>query len=312
MAWAAQRCGPRHRQSFEEPTFSAGGGAPVSFAVLGSGILNGLVLALVAVGFTVIFNSTGIVNFANGEFMVVGAYVAYTVSVTHGLAYYWAAVVGVAAGALMGLVTDRLVIGPVRRANLLVQILALLALSDVVDGALQQIYGGSAEIIPPYASTRKLVPKLDWSKFSLIIIVVTIIVLAAIFILVNKTSFGVSLRAVSDNSTGASLVGADPAKLASASWAIGGGAAALAGLLIIPTGSLEPTAGSTLTFLAFGAVVLGGFGSLTGALVGGLIIGILQAIVVGTISDGYGPFVSLAAMIIVLTVRPQGLLGART
>jgi branched-chain amino acid transport system permease protein len=118
------------------------------------------------------------------------------------------------------------------------------------------------------------------------------------------------MRMVASNRTGALAVGVNPARTSGVAWALGGGLAALSGALIFPTYLLIPTLGQQYTFDSFAAVVLGGFGSLPGAVVGGLAIGVVQAVVADTLGAQYGAFVSLSVMLMVLLVRPSGLLGA--
>lgn len=283
----------------------------MSLAILGSGIVEGFVIALVAIGFTIIYNATRVVNFANGQFMSAGAYVGWAITVGLHWSYAIAIPAGVLTGALAGVVSDRVVIAPLRRATLLTQVMALLALSNVLDGTFVHLFGPETKSLPPYASWAGIVPGLNWSSTDLVIIATTIGVVGALVTFLYATEAGTRVRATADNPVGASIVGINPAWVALQAWALGGAISALGGLLILPKLVLEPTIGPDLTFVAFAGVVLGGFGSLSGAVIGGLLIGVAQAAVSGLLSAGYEPLVSLAVMLLVLTVRPSGLIGER-
>jgi branched-chain amino acid transport system permease protein len=281
-------------------------------AVLGSGIVEGFVLALVAVGFTIIYNSTKVVNFANGQMMIAGAYVSWFASTRLGWGLGLAILAGVVAGAVLGVITDRVFIAPLRRAPLLTQVIALLGLASILDGGFVQVFGNDTRSLPPYAPTIGFVPGLNWSWMDIIIMVATTLVAGALIAFLYLTERGTHIRAAADNPLGASLVGINPNAIALAAWAAGGAITALGGALIIPKLLLDPAIGSRLTFLAFAAVVVGGFGSLFGAIVGGLIIGVVQAGVAGLLSAGFEPLVGLVIMLVLLSFRPSGLFGART
>lgn len=283
----------------------------MSLAVLGSGIVQGLAIALVAAGFTIIYNATKVVNFANGQLMVLGGYVGWFLYSSHQMPFLVAVVGAIASGMLLGIFSDRLVIGPLRNATLLTQVIALLALTRVLDALYIQIFGAEAKSFPPYAQTLALVPGFNWSQMDLIIMATCIVVAGLLFLFLYKTNLGTYIRATADNPVGASLVGINPRTIALAAWGIGGGLAALSGVLLIPKYLLTPSIGPNLTFDAFAAVIIGGFGSLSGAIVGALAIGVGEALVAGYFAAGYEPLVSLAVMLAVLTIRPTGLIGER-
>jgi branched-chain amino acid transport system permease protein len=283
----------------------------MSLAVLGSGIVQGLAIALVAAGFTIIYNATKVVNFANGQIMVLGGYVGWFLYSSHQMPFPVAAAAAVGSGVALGVFSDRIVIGPLRNAGLLTQVIALLALTHVLDALYIQVFGAEAKNFPPYAQTLALVPGFNWSTMDLVIMATCIVVVGLLVLFLYETNLGTYMRATADNPIGASLVGINPRTVALAAWSIGGGLAALSGVLLIPKYLLAPNIGPNLTFDAFAAVVIGGFGSLTGAIAGALAIGVTEALVAGYFAAGYEPLVSLAVMLAVLTVRPTGLVGER-
>lgn len=283
----------------------------MSWAVIGSGLVQGFAIALVAVSFTVIYNATRVVNFANGQLMVLGAYIGWLVYARAGLPFALAVPAALAGGVLLGIFADRVVIGPLRGATLLTQVIALLALAEVVEGSYLQVFGAERISFPPYAGMVAQVPGLNWSATDLVIMVTCALLILGLVLYLYRTDAGAIIRATADNPVGASLVGINPRRVALVAWGIGGALAALSGVLLVPKFILAPDIGPQLTFAAFAAVVLGGFGSLTGAVVGGLFIGLADALIAGMFAAGYEPLVSLVAMLLVLTIRPTGLVGER-
>jgi branched-chain amino acid transport system permease protein len=247
----------------------------VTTSALGSGIVNGVALALVSLGFTLVFRATKVVNFANGVQMVLGGYVAWQLSTADGLPAWMGIVAAVAAGALSGLLVDRIALRPLRRASLVAQVIVLLAVTQV-----------------------------ELMVISLLLVVLLTVVL-------RYTSLGLRMRMVASNQQGAVVSGVDPSRMSTLAWCVGGALAALSGALIFPTFLLSPDLGQQYTFNSFAAVVLGGFGSLPGAVVGGVLIGVVQSLVASAVGATYGAFVALGVMVIVLLARPSGLLGAR-
>ena len=280
-------------------------------AALGTGLVNGFALALVALGFTVVYRATGVVNFANGSQMVLGGYIAWYLGTSFGWPAPVAMLGAVLVGALSGYLVNRLAMRPLQSASLLAQVIVLLAVSEAASVAFLQIFGSDAKTMPSYASREPIVGVLGWSGMGVVLIIVVCLLVVALTLMLRKTSDGLRMRMVASNRTGALVVGVNPGRVSATAWMIGGGLAALSGALIFPTYLLVPTLGQQYTFDSFAAVVLGGFGSLPGAVVGGLLIGVVQAVVGDLLGAQYGAFVSLAVMLAVLLVRPNGLMGAK-
>jgi branched-chain amino acid transport system permease protein len=281
----------------------------VVLASVGSGIVQGAIIALMALGFTVIFQATAVVNFANGPMMVLGANFGFEAYVHLHWPFALAVGLSMVAGALIGIGADILVIGPLRRADLLMQVMALVALSLVLNGVVQHAFGATPRTLPAFAPTVAAVKYVRWSVTDVIILGVTAIAVCAITVFNNRTAAGLAMRATASDREGAELVGISPTRVALLAWAAGGALTALAGTLVLPQTALVPGIGDTYTFLAFAAVVLGGFGSVPGAVIGGLTIGVADALVSQFIASGYEPLVSLVIMAAILVVRPSGLLG---
>ena len=161
---------------------------------IGSGITDGVIVSLVAVGFTLIVLATGVINFANGQFMVIGGYIGYVLYAEHGVPFIIAVAAAVAGGALVGVLTDRIVIAPVRGRSLLIQVMALIALTSVLNGVFLLIFGSDDTIIPPYLSTLAVVPGLGWSWLDVSILGVTGVVMALLITLLYRTELGLTMR----------------------------------------------------------------------------------------------------------------------
>jgi branched-chain amino acid transport system permease protein len=283
----------------------------VTASTFGTGIVNGFALALVSLGFTLVFRATGVVNFANGSQMVFGGYIAWAVATNSDLPPWLAIVGAVIAGVASGLLIDQFALRPLRGASLVAQIIVLIAVTEVASGAFLSLFGPDAKSMTPYAGRAPLVPGLDWSGMDVVLMAVSIVLVVGLTLLLRGTPVGLRMRLVASNRLGATVVGVNPARVSTLAWCIGGGLAALSGALIFPTYLLSPDLGQQYTFDSFAAVVLGGFGSLPGAVVGGLLIGVVQAVVASTVGASYAAFVSLGVMLVILLARPAGLFGAR-
>lgn len=283
----------------------------MSAAVIGSALVQGFALVLVATGFTVVYRATGVLNFATGEQLVLGGYVGYLLYDDEHLPFVVTVVLVIVIGAAAGAVVDRIVLGPVARATVLTQVIVLLALSQALDAAYLEVFGPEPTNSVPYASTRAIVPGLNLSTLDLIVIGTSAVSLIALYLFLYTSSVGMWMRATASNRAGASLVGINPRVISTLSWVIGGALTALAGCVILPKYVLTPTAGTTFTFSAFAAVTLGGFGSVIGAAVGSLVISLVDAVVGSVFASGYEPLVALITMLVVLAVAPTGIIGER-
>jgi branched-chain amino acid transport system permease protein len=281
----------------------------MSLIVIGGGIVDGFILALVALGFTVIYKATRVINFANGQMMVLGAYVSWYGTTRLGLPFVVCLVAGVSSGVAVGAIADRIFMAPVRRASLFTQVMVLFALASIMDGTLVQVFGATTQNVAAYAPTNTIVPGFGWSWLDLIIMGTVTVVTVLLLLFFYTSDRGLDIRAAADNRAGAALVGINANTVALQAWMLGAGLTALAGVLVIPKLTLDVSVGDSITFLAFAAVVLGGLGSIWGAIVGGLVISIAQVVVASYFTAGYEPLVSLVVMFAVLTVKPTGLAG---
>lgn len=276
-----------------------------------TGLLLGGVYALVSIGLTLIFGVLGIVNFAQGSMLTLAMFLVYLMSRSWGLPVYVATVVAVPVMFLFGwgvqvLLLNKLTMSGNENGPLLIT----LGLSLLIVNVLLMAFGGRPLAVPgtldgswhifgAIASYERLV------AFGGALLVALVLTLA-----LKKTSFGLAIRAVSSNSQGAALVGVEVARVYAMTFGIGSACVAVAGGLMSPFISLTPSVGEQFTILAFVIVVLGGLGSVVGATVGGLVIGLVQT--VGALYlPGTGSLILVfAVFVLVLFFRPQGMFGA--
>ena len=282
----------------------------VSGVSIGAGIVTGASLGLVAVGFTVVYRGTKVINFASGAQLLLGGYIGWELSTRSHLPYLLTTVIVVLAGGLSGLIAEGIGVAVVRQSSQLVQVINLFAVSEAASALYLTLWGPSTESMRTYAGAGPIVGGVGWSAMDLILLGVTLAVVFGLAALLRFTNFGLAMRCMASNPSGAAIVGLNPRLLSGAAWFVGGAITALSGMLIFPTELLDPSLGQSYLFDAFAAVALGGLGSLPGGLLGGLILGVAQAVVGSTLGGNYTDFVSVVVLGAVILVRPVGLLGA--
>jgi branched-chain amino acid transport system permease protein len=279
---------------------------------IATGLLLGGVYALVSVGLTLIFGVLGIVNFAQGAMLTLAMYLVYELVTAGGIPVYVSTLLAIPVMFLFGVVVqttllNRLTISGNEEGPLLVT----LGLSLLIVNVLLMVFGGRPKRVPSSVegSFHVLGAIVSWER--LIAFVGALLVAGALTLILRGTSFGLSIRAVSANTQGASLVGVDVRRIYAMTFGIGSACVAVAGGLVAPFLSLTPTVGDQFTILAFVIVVLGGLGSVAGAMVGGLVIGLVQT--VGALYlPGTGSLILVfAVFVLVLFFRPQGIFGVR-
>ncbi len=274
-----------------------------------SGIGVGAVYAVVALGFTLVWNASGTVNFAQGQLVMMGAYFAYTfLSIAH--LPYWVAIPGtVVASFLLGVLLERLTIRPVRRPDSLIVIIITIGIGLVFEALAQNIWGPQTVTIPTLSSAESIdVFGLSITTQSLWDILVCAVLMALLALLLQRTFLGRAMRAVAQDRDTARQMGIPAHTVISFTFGLNSALAGLAGLLLAPTVFVSPSMGISVTLQAFAAAVLGGFGSITGAVLGGLILGLVQVYTAAYISGSYADAAALVVLIIVLLVRPRGIL----
>jgi branched-chain amino acid transport system permease protein len=278
-----------------------------------NGLKVGAIVALASVGLSLIFGITGLVNFAHSELVTFGALVAWEFNAL-GLPLPVAALFGVAGGAALGFALERGLFGPLRRRRM--SNTALMVVSIGLSQFLRNLYllffGGAPRKFDDYAIQQgvhlgpiSILPKDLW------IIGISLSLLLLVGWLLKSTRTGTAMRAVSDNRDLAESSGIDVQRIILITWVAGAGLAALGGILYGTTQTVSWDMGFTILLAMFSAVVLGGLGSAYGAMVGGLVIGMVGEISTYWLETEFKYVTALAVLIVVLLVRPQGILGVR-
>lgn len=276
-----------------------------------NGIVQGMIYALVAAGLTLIFGMLDIPNFAHGAFYALGAYVAFTVVSATG--NFWLAIVVVplvVAG--LGLLVDAFAMRRLARAGHVYQILFTLGLVLIVQEAIVLIWGADPTSVDVPAALSGGVPLgvVSFPYYRLFLVVAAAVVIGAVWLGLERTKYGAIIRAGIDDPEMVDCIGIDVQRLFTIVFGIGVGLAGLAGALILPVRGGQPAMGGELMATSFAVVVIGGLGSYLGAVVGGIFVGLTQAVM--TIYDPAASEVAIfAAMAVVILVRPQGLFGKR-
>ena len=278
--------------------------------ILVTGLVNGGVYALLAIGFSLIFGVARIVNIAHTAFYMLAAYAFYALLVKAGLPLLAAILISVVGVVLASLVCYKLVIEPVREHESAV-LIATIALALVFQESLLLSFGGHYLGIPAVADGFASIAGVRVSYQRLIILVVVAVALAATWALLYRTRLGLAIRASANDLEVANLMGMNVKRVAMATVAISVGLAAIAGVVVAPVFVVDPLMWLSPLVTMLAIVVLGGLGSLKGSLIGAFIIGYVEAITVFAVPAGafLKGAVALSIMVIVLLIRPEGLFG---
>jgi branched-chain amino acid transport system permease protein len=276
-----------------------------------SGVMVGSIYALIALGFTMVFNATEAINFAQGEFVMLGGMVA--VALYHArLPLALACVGAVAAVTLLGLLFERLTLAPLARVSVTNLIIITIGGSIFLKGAAMLAWGKDAATLPSFSGDAALhVLGATFLPQSLWIVGTSLVVVVLVRAFFERTAMGQAMRAVAANRFAATLMGINVKWMVACSFALSAGVGAVAGVIITPVALTAFDRGTILGLKGFSAAVLGGMGSGPGAVVGGLVLGVLEAVGAGFVSSGYKDAIAFLLLIAVLLLRPQGIFGAR-
>ncbi|ABN78643.1 MULTISPECIES: branched-chain amino acid ABC transporter permease [Cereibacter] len=275
-------------------------------------LVNGLALgstyALVALGLTLIFGVLLIPNFAHGEFYMLGAFLTYAM-VLAGMNFWLAMALAVGAVILLGCLVDRLAFKPVEQAPPLSMMISALAASIILQQSAMLIWGGEARTIPAPVTGVLRTPFFIVTWMQLIVMASLLLAAAGVWLVLNRSRLGLAIRAVAQNRDAALLMGISMFQVRLATFAIGAALGAIAGALLGATFPIYPTMGVNPVLKAFVVLVLGGIGSLPGAVFGGLFLGVVEVMVAGYISSELSDIGAFAILVAVLLLRPQGFFG---
>ena len=277
-----------------------------------NGLLMGAVYGLVALGLTLVYGVLHIINFAHGALLTLAMYAAYVAHGAFGLDPYAAMIPLAGLFFVLGYLVQRLVIGPASRGDDSNMLLVTLGLSIIIENAMLAIFRSDTMTIRvPYAMSMVELGDVLLSLPRLIGFGVTLLVAFLLFVLMTRTDTGRAIRAVAKERTGAALVGIDVAHIYAVTFGIGTACLAIAACLLLPSFYVSPRVGNAFVLVAFTIVVLGGMGSVTGALLGGLFIGVVESLSGLYFGDSLGQIGIFLIFILVLLLRPTGLFGAR-
>jgi len=274
------------------------------------GIQLGSQYVMVALGLTLIFGILDISHFAHGHLYMVGAYLLYIVMVMGGINYWIALIICMAALAVAGTVVERAVYRPLRGQPHINTFIAAIGLILVLETLVRGIQPNALSVSKPIDRTLQF-GGISMEAQRLVVIVGAVVLIVLLQLFIKRTRVGTAIEAVAQDREGASLVGINVNRISALTFAIATALAAAAAVLMAPLAFISPEMGSVLILKAFVIVVIGGLGSMKGAIVGGYLLGIIEAMAIAYVSSAYKDVFAFAVLIIILAVRPTGLFRGR-
>jgi len=274
-----------------------------------SGLANGCVYGLIALGFVLIYKATESVNFAQGDFMMLGAFVTIGLTNADYMALpFWIAVpISIGIMAVLGYLLDRIVIRRMFGESQTAVVILTIALGFVIRFVAGVIWGHEPQSLEnPLAGKEVSFGGLVLGMEDVAVIIVTILLTWFLYEFFNRTKLGLAMQGASQNQLAAYYMGVPVKRVQGFIWALAGGVACIAGILFAAKGAVDPNTG-LMGIKAFAAAVIGGFGSLPGALAGGLIVGVIEPFASRYIAAGYSQIAPYALLLAVLIFRPHGL-----
>ncbi len=284
-----------------------------------SNLINGLSLgsiyAVIALGYTMVYGIAKMLNFAHGDVIMVGGYIVFSATSYAGLNPYVAVLISIIFCTLLGMTIERVAYKPLRNASPLAVLITAIGVSYLLQNLALLVFGAQPKnftSVVPLESIKLFDGQLVISGEAIVTIAVTVIIMIALVLFINKTRPGNAMRAVSEDRGAAQLMGVNVNGTIALTFAIGSGLAAVAGVLLCSTYSnLSSTTGAMPGIKAFVAAVFGGIGSIPGAMIGGVLIGIIEILGRAYISSQMADAIVFAVLIIVLVVKPTGILGKK-
>ncbi len=275
-----------------------------------SGLTSGAIYALIALGFTIIYNATGVINFAQGEFVMAGAMLMATFWGKYGWPLPLAFGASLALTSGVGILVERLAIFPARRAGIITLIIITIGISILLKGIAMFIWGKDSLPVPSFVSEKPfsilgatIIPQ------SIIILAISILAVLALEFFFRRTLTGKAMRACAANRLAAKLLGIKVEPLVLLAFAVSAGISAIAGILVSPITFATYDMGTMLGLKGFSGAVLGGLNSSLGAVTGGFLLGILESLAAGFISSAYKDAAAFIILLLMLFLKPEGLFG---
>lgn len=282
----------------------------LSYLIGGLGL--GSVYAIIALGYSMVYGIAKMLNFAHGDVIMVGAFVAYFAISKYNLPLLVGVVIAVVVCTILGVVIERLAYKPLRQASSLSVLITAIGVSYFLQNSAMLLWGTDTKIFPNVLRGSLNLGGLYIPFLTLITILTCIVIMVVLTLFINKTKTGRAMRACSEDKGAAALMGINVNRIISITFAIGSGLAAIASALLVATyPSVYPTLGSMPGIKAFTAAVFGGIGSIPGAFLGGLVLGVVENLSRAYISTQLSDAIVFMVLIIVLLIKPTGLLGRK-
>lgn len=275
-----------------------------------NGVVMGSSYVLIALGLTMIFGMLDILNFAHGELLMAGGFITLAATVGLGVPYLGAIVIAMAVVSVLGIVMERVAFRPLRNSDSINLLVTSLGVSIILQNLVQLIVGPDPNTInSPFSQIQIQVGGVILNGHRLFIFLFATIVVTFLYFFIQRTKIGIAMRACAFDMETAKLMGIRANTIIVTTFAVGSGLAAAAGALLAPIFSVYPTMGVSSTMTAFVVVLLGGVGNISGAIVGGMLLGLVETYASGYLSSEYKDVVAFIIMILVLLFKPEGLFG---
>lgn len=286
--------------------------APTIILTLVWGVAIGCVYILLATGLNLIFGVMKLVNFAHGQLLMISAFLTWTISVASGLNAYLAIIISMVVVAILAVGVERLTFRRVLGTDKLNEIFVSLGLIYIFENVAMLIWGANPkQIVSPFNNMSFNLPGISITYDRVIAVVVVIVTLVIFGLLIKKTKIGLAMRATSQRNTTAMLMGVNVEKIYMITFAIGAALAAVAGGLYGIIFTFDYQVGAMPTIIAFAIIIMGGLGSIKGAIVGGLLYGIAEQLATLFLGGIWGSAIAFALLIVVLVIRPNGIFGEK-
>lgn len=282
-------------------------------AYLFSGLSLGSIYAIIALGYTMVYGIAKMLNFAHGDVIMIGSYIAFITINQMGISIPLAIIIAALSCTIIGIVIERVAYKPLRNATSLAVLITAIGVSYFLQNIALLIFGAntkSFKSVVPFEPIKLFNGELTIPSVTIVTIMVCIVIMIALTLFINKTKFGQAMLAVSEDKVASTFMGIDVNNTIALTFAIGSFLAAIAGVLLCSAYPvLSPTTGAMPGIKAFVAAVLGGIGSIPGAFIGGILLGLLESFSKAYISSQLSDAIVFSVLIVVLLVRPTGILG---
>ena len=282
----------------------------LSYLIGGLGL--GSVYAIIALGYSMVYGIAKMLNFAHGDIIMVGAFVAYFAISSYHLPVFVAVILSVVVCTVLGVLIEKLAYKPLRQASSLSVLITAIGVSYFLQNSAMLLWGTDTKIFPTVMSGSLNIGELSVPYLTLVTIAACMLIMVVLTLFINKTKTGRAMRACSEDKGAAALMGINVNRIISITFAIGSGLAAVAAVLLVAAyPSVYPTLGSMPGIKAFTAAVFGGIGSIPGAFLGGLLLGVVENLSRAYISTQLSDAIVFMVLIVVLLIKPTGLLGKK-